>query len=78
VPIAPTLCRESWLSCNRSRCPRTNAIRTRIQTMVLKLTLHLSEPGRGSIASAGGSGAIVFGVATTATAAQTAELRSSV
>ena len=31
--------------------------------MVLKLTLHLSGPGRGSIASAGGSGAIAFAVA---------------
>ena len=46
--------------------------------MVLKLTPQLSEPGRGSIASAGGSSAIVFGAATTATAARTAELRSSI
>jgi hypothetical protein len=44
--------------------------------MVLKLTLHLSERGRGSIAAAGGSSAIAFGAATPAIAAQNAGLRA--
>jgi len=42
--------------------------------MVLKLTLHLSEPGRDPIATAGGSSAIAFGGSTAATAAQNAGL----
>lgn len=42
--------------------------------MVLKLTLHLSGPGRGSIASAGGSGAIAFAVARPATEGRNAGL----
>ena len=42
--------------------------------MVLRLTLHLLEPGCGSIASAGGSGVIGFAAATLATEARNAGL----
>lgn len=42
--------------------------------MVRKITLQLSEPGRGPIASAAGSSAIAFGDATAATEAQDARL----